>query len=154
MGSSSIIANPFAGTYFNIHKEWYYLTLTCAISMFRFQELHKRNSSWLQKKTSSPPICGALILTAFALPLSLCPTPWNIRALLNSAIKNLMRVGANYYYHHHHYVNSLQGHFESPWSLGTPLLQLHPWWKHLHSHQLSSRDWGNALGRCNHTNHM
>lgn len=38
-------------------------------------------------ETSSPPICGALILTAFALPLSLCPTPCNIRALLNSAFK-------------------------------------------------------------------
>lgn len=55
-----------------------------------------------------------------------------------------MTVKANNY---SYVVNSPQAHYESPWSPGTPLLQLHPWWKHLHSHPLSSRDCRDALRR-------
>ena len=87
-----------------------------------------------QSKTSSPPICGALILTAFALPFSLCPTPWNIRTQLNFSPRSLMNQKANSYV-----LNSQQARFESPWSPGTLLLRWHPSWKRHHNRPLSSR---------------
>lgn len=48
-----------------VHTRTYFYSKTCS----------EENNSWLTKKNPLPPICGALILTAFALPLSLCPTP-------------------------------------------------------------------------------
>lgn len=72
--------------------------------------------------------------------LSVCvPHPETLEHCWILPLKNLARVGANINCCYH-VENSLQEHYESPWSPGRPLLRLHPWWKHLRSHPLSSRD--------------